>query len=231
MGFRANYWQSSLGVEFLKGLFSWTSCHGLCCWPCGAWLGKTVGPAPRAKAAGVFGSCHPNFSRQIPCAALVSLPMQGTSSLLLQVLMSCTSHLSFWDGLRDIFQRRGQPYPGTVVSVMEGQPCGASMTTCCFAKQGGGGSSWSCAMLPGPAPHAQGSEGSPVCNFLPCFLLDKGSVCQQVLGCPAAPASPLPLCFYGSALSRCHFWRLLPACSVTFPTARAVLWPLAILNN
>lgn len=70
-----------------------------------------------------------------------------------------------------------------------------------------------------------------MCHFPPRFPLHKAFVCQQILGCPAAPDSPLPLRLCGSALSRCHFCRLLPACSVTFPTARAVFWPLAILNN
>lgn len=70
-----------------------------------------------------------------------------------------------------------------------------------------------------------------MCHFPPCFPLHKAFVCQQILGYPAAPASLLSLRLCGSALSRCHFWRLLPACLVTFPTARGVFWPLAILNN
>lgn len=121
-GFRANCWQSCLGEEYLKVVLSWTSLHGLCCWPCGAGFGKAVGLCPLSQGSRGVGSSCSSFSRQVPFAVLLVHAGEDVfPSAVGPHILPESPCLLGWIGLCDLSHKWGQPSSSIVNSLMEGQ--------------------------------------------------------------------------------------------------------------
>lgn len=200
MGFRANCWQSSLGEEYLKVSLSWTSLCGLCCWPCGAGLGKAVGPCPLSQGSrGVWQQLLQLQQASTLCSSTEPL---HAGDVFPPAVGPCvlpeSPFLLGWVGLCDLSQKQGQPCTSIVASLMEGQspltlprPCAARPRlgrqlpvqrpsarpcTSCAGLWG-----FACVSLPTPLPVTQSL----------CVSADPGMPCGT---CLSPPSPPLWLC-------------------------------------